>query len=336
MAAQKTRIAINGFGRIGRLTFRQLINSADFEVVAINDLTDPKTLAHLLQYDSAQGRFMQGQVSVGEDFIKVGDKEIKIFAQRNPLDLPWKDLGVDTVIECTGFFRKKEDAGMHITAGAKRVVISAPGAGEMPTIVYGVNHEILTKEETVISGASCTTNCLAPIANVLDKEFGIEKGFMTTVHAYTGDQNIVDAPHSDLRRARAGAANIIPTSTGAAAAVGKVLPQLKGKLDGNAMRVPTITGSVVDLTVELKTDVTAEQINAAMKAAASETLGYTEDPIVSSDIIGTTFGTVFDAGCTKVMTVNGKQLVKIVMWYDNECSYVAQLVRTIEFYSKLK
>jgi len=326
------KVAINGFGRIGRLAFRLMNENPDFEIVAINDLTDAKTLAYLLKYDSAQGRYLSDKIEGKEDSIVVDGKEIKIYSQRNPEDLPWGDLGVEVVLECTGFFTSREGAEKHITAGAKKVVISAPAKGDLKTVVYNVNEDVLDGTETVISGASCTTNCLAPIAKVLDDNFGLVKGFMTTIHAYTNDQNTLDAPHAKgiyARRGRAAAANIVPTSTGAAVAVGKVLPQLAGKLDGMAMRVPTITGSCVDLVCELGKEVTAEEINAAMKAAASETLGYTEDPIVSSDTIGMTFGTLFDANLTKVMTVDGKQMVKVIMWYDNEMSYTAQMIRTM-------
>lgn len=323
----KTRVAINGFGRIGRLAFRLMFDSPEFEIVALNDLTSAKALANLLKYDSAQGRYKSNSITAGEDSITVDGKEIKIYSERDPEALPWGELNVDVVIESTGFFRTKELAEKHITAGAKRVLISAPAKGDMKTVVFNVNDNILDGTETVLSGASCTTNCLAPIAQVLDKEFGLVKGLMTTIHAYTNDQVTLDGPHSDLRRGRAAAANIVPTTTGAAVAVGLVLPQLKGKLDGGAMRVPTITGSLVDLTVELGKEVTVEEINAAMKAASNETLGYTEDPIVSTDVIGIEFGTLFDAGCTTVLEVDGKQMVKVVMWYDNEMSYTAQMVR---------
>lgn len=323
----KTRVAINGFGRIGRLAFRLMFDSPEFEIVALNDLTSAKALANLLKYDSAQGRYKSDSITAGESSITVDGKEIKIYSERDPEALPWGELNVDVVIESTGFFRTKELAEKHITAGAKRVLISAPAKGDMKTVVYNVNDNILDGSETVLSGASCTTNCLAPIAKVLNDEFGLVKGLMTTIHAYTNDQVTLDGPHSDLRRGRAAAANIVPTTTGAAVAVGLVLPELKGKLDGGAMRVPTITGSLVDLTVELGKEVTVEEINAAMKAASNETLGYTEDPIVSTDVIGIEFGTLFDAGCTKVLEVDGKQMVKVVMWYDNEMSYTAQMVR---------
>ncbi len=328
-----TKIAINGFGRIGRLAFRKLIHDDSVQVVAFNDLTDAKTLAHLLKYDTAHGKF-DGTVEVKEGALVVNGKEIKIFAERNPEDLPWGDLGIDIVIESTGFFVSKEASEAHIKAGAKKVVISAPAKGDLKTIVYNVNHEVLTADDQIISAASCTTNGLAPIANILNKEFGLVGGMMNTIHAYTGDQKLQDAPHGDLRRARAGAMNIVPTSTGAAVAVGKVLPELNGKLDGFAMRVPTITGSVIDLTFTLEKDgVTVEQINAAVKAAANETIGYTEDPIVSSDIIGITNGTLFDALMTKQL--DGQNLFKIVTWYDNEYSYVNQLVRTTKHFASL-
>ena len=332
------KIAINGFGRIGRLAYRLMADNPAFEVVAINDLTDARTLAYLLKYDTAQGRFKENEITNTEDSIIVDGKEIKILAERDAKNLPWKALDVDVVLECTGFYVSKEKSQAHIDAGAKKVVISAPAAGDLKTIVFNVNDNVLTGEETIISGASCTTNCLAPVVNVLNKEFGLVKGFMTTIHAYTNDQNILDAPHPkdiNARRGRAGAANMVPTSTGAAVAVGKVLPELLGKLDGGAVRVPTVTGSCVDLVVELEKNVTVEEINAAMKAASNETLGYTEDPIVSSDCIGTHFGSWFDAQSTKVMTVEGKQLVKILTWYDNEMSYTAQLVRTCKKFAQL-
>mgnify|MGYP000604244864 CR=1 FL=1 len=328
------KVAINGFGRIGRLAFRLMNEDDNYDVVAINDLTDARTLAYLLKYDSAQGNFMIDAIEAKEKSIVVNGNEIDIYANPNPAELPWGELDVDVVLECTGFFASKEKAEAHITAGAKKVVISAPASGDLKSIVYNVNHEILDGTETVISGASCTTNCLAPVAKVLNDEFGLVKGFMTTVHAYTNDQNTLDAPHQkdiNARRGRAAAANIVPTSTGAAVAVGKVLPELLGKLDGGALRVPTITGSCVDLVIELEKKVTVEEINKAMKAASNESLGYTEDPIVSSDIIGCRFGSLFDAQCTKVMEVDGKQLVKILTWYDNEMSYTAQMVRTIKY-----
>src|SRR4249920_451742 len=330
------KVAINGFGRIGRLVYRQIYHMEGIEVVAINDLTNPKMLAHLLKYDSAQGRF-NTEVTSTENSIIVAGTEIKIYAQKDPAQIPWGDHNVDVVLECTGFFTDKVKAEAHLKAGAKRVVISAPATGDLKTIVFNVNHDILDGSETVISCASCTTNCLAPMAKVLDDEYGIVMGIMTTIHAYTNDQNTLDAPHpkGDLRRARAAAANIVPNSTGAAKAIGLVLPALKGKLDGSAQRVPTITGSLTELTSVLGKKVTIEEINAAMKAASNESFGYTEDEIVSTDIIGTHFGSLFDATQTKVMQVGDKQLVKTVSWYDNEMSYVSQLVRTVHFFAKL-
>lgn len=330
------KIGINGFGRIGRLVYRQIYNMPGIDVVAINDLTSPAVLAHLLKYDSAQGRFGQ-DVKHSDNAISVNGEEVKIYAQKDPSQIPWKDHGIDVVIECTGFFTDKAKAEAHLTAGAKRVVISAPATGDLKTIVYNVNHDILDGSETVISCASCTTNCLAPMAKVLNDKYGIVTGLMTTIHAYTNDQNTLDAPHpkGDLRRARAAAANIVPNSTGAAKAIGLVLPDLKGKLDGNAQRVPTITGSLTELTTILKTKVTAEEINATMKAAANESFGYTEDEIVSSDIIGITFGSLFDATQTRVMSQGDVQMVKTVSWYDNEMSYVSQLVRTVKHFAGL-
>ncbi|MCO6357814.1 type I glyceraldehyde-3-phosphate dehydrogenase [Roseivirga pacifica] len=316
----KIRVAINGFGRIGRLTFKTLLNKENVEVVAINDLTDTATLAHLLKYDSVHGRF-DGTVSASDAGIVVNGTEIKVTAEKEPKNLPWGDLKVDVVLESTGRFVDKESAGGHLEAGAKKVVISAPAKGGVKTIVLGVNDEELTGEETIVSNASCTTNCLAPMAKVLDDNFGIVKGYMTTVHAYTADQRIQDAPHKDLRRARAGAVSIIPTSTGAAKAVGLVLPHLAGKLDGMAMRVPTPDGSLTDLTVVLEKEVTAEEVNAAMKAAAEGPmkgiLEYTEDPIVSVDIIGNPHSNIFDSDLTSAQG----NLVKVVGWYDNEAGY---------------
>ena len=330
------KVAINGFGRIGRLVYRQIYKMEGIDVVAINDLTSPKVLAHLLKYDSAQGRF-DADVKATDDSIIVNGDAVKIYAQKNPADIPWKSHEVDVVLECTGFFTDKDKATAHITAGAKRVVISAPATGDLKTVVFNVNHQILDGSETIISCASCTTNCLAPMAKVLNDNFGIVTGIMTTIHAYTNDQNTLDAPHpkGDLRRARAAAANIVPNSTGAAKAIGLVMPELKGKLDGSAQRVPTITGSLTELTSILSKKVTTEEINAAMKAANNESFGYTEDEIVSSDIIGIHFGSLFDATQTKVMTVGDHQLVKTVSWYDNEMSYVSQLVRTVKFFAGL-
>lgn len=330
------KVAINGFGRIGRLVFRQIYNMEGIDVVAINDLTSPKVLAHLLKYDSSQGRF-DADVKAGENSISVNGDEVTIYAQKDPAQIPWGKHEVDVVLECTGFFTDKAKAEAHITAGAKRVVISAPATGDLKTVVYNVNHSILDGSETVISCASCTTNCLAPMAKVLDEQFGIVAGLMTTVHAYTNDQNTLDAPHAkgDLRRARAAAANIVPNSTGAAKAIGLVLPGLKGKLDGSAQRVPTITGSLTELTVTLGKKTSTEEINAAMKAAANESFGYTEDEIVSSDIVGIHYGSLFDATQTKVMTVGDTQMVRTVSWYDNEMSYVSQLVRTVKHFAGL-
>ncbi len=331
------RVAINGFGRIGRLACRLMLDSNDFDVVAINTSSGADTLAYLLKYDSAHGNYKTDKISHTENSIIVDGKEIKVSAEREPANCPWKALNIDLVIECTGKFVKKEDAEKHIEAGAKKVLISAPGKGDLKTIVYNVNHETLTSEDKVVSGASCTTNCLAPVAKVLNDNFGIVKGFMTTVHAYTNDQNILDNSHKkgiNSRRGRAAANNIVPASTGAASALGFVLPELKGKLDGMALRIPTITGSVVDLVVELKNNATIEEINNAFKTASNETLGYTEDPIVSSDIIGSHFGSVVDGLSTSLLEVDGKQMVKIIAWYDNEMSYTAQLIRTAKLMCK--
>jgi len=330
------KVAINGFGRIGRLAFRQIHGLEGIDVVAINDLTSPKVLAHLLKYDSAQGRFEE-DVKSTENSIVVNGKEVKIYAQKNPAEIPWKQHDVDVVLECTGFFTDKDKAAAHLTAGAKRVVISAPATGDLKTIVFNVNHNTLDGSETIISCASCTTNCLAPMAQVLEEKYGIVTGLMTTIHAYTNDQNTQDAPHpkGDLRRARAAAVNIVPNSTGAAKAIGLVLPSLKGKLDGGAQRVPTLTGSLTELVTVLKKKVTIEEVNAAMKAAANESFGYTEDEIVSSDIIGIRYGSLYDATQTRVITNGDQQLVKTVSWYDNEMSYVSQLVRSLHYFAKL-
>lgn len=330
------KVAINGFGRIGRLVYRQIYQMEGIDVVAINDLTSPKVLAHLLKYDSAQGRF-DAEVKSTESSIIVNGDEVKIYAQKNPAEIAWKSHEVDVVLECTGFFTDKDKAAAHLTAGAKKVVISAPATGDLKTIVFNVNHETLDGSESIISCASCTTNCLAPMAKVLDDKFGIVGGLMTTVHAYTNDQNTQDAPHAkgDLRRARAAAHNIVPNSTGAAKAIGLVLPSLKGKLDGTAQRVPTLTGSLTELTTILGKKVTVEEVNAAMKAASNESYGYTEDEIVSSDVIGIHFGSLFDATQTKVLNIGDQQLVKTVSWYDNEMSYVSQLVRTVHYFAGL-
>ena len=330
------KVAINGFGRIGRLVYRQIFNMEGIDIVAINDLTSPKVLAHLLKYDTAQGRFEQDVQSTDNSII-VNGHEVKIYAQRDPAQIPWASHEVDVVLECTGFFTDKEKAAAHITAGAKKVVISAPATGDLKTIVFNTNHEILDGSETVISCASCTTNCLAPMAKVLEDQFTILTGLMTTVHAYTNDQNTHDSPHpkNDLRRARAAAQNIVPNTTGAAKAIGLVLPSLKGKLDGTAQRVPTLTGSLTELTVLLAKKTTTEEVNAAMKAASNESFGYTEDEIVSSDVVGIRFGSLFDATQTKVQTVGDHQLVRTVSWYDNEMSYVSQLVRTVHYFAQL-
>jgi glyceraldehyde 3-phosphate dehydrogenase len=332
----KVKVAINGFGRIGRLVFRQIYNMDGIEVVAINDLTSPKVLAHLLKYDTAQGRF-NAEVSSTDSTVSVNGESITIYAQRDPSLIPWATHDVDVVLECTGFFTDKAKAEAHITAGAKKVVISAPATGDLKTVVFNTNHNILDGSETVISGASCTTNCLAPMAKVLEDTYGIVNGLMTTVHAYTSDQNTQDGPHAkgDLRRARAAAENIVPNTTGAAKAIGLVLPSLVGKLDGSAQRVPTITGSLTELTTILGKKVTVAEVNAAMKAASNDSFGYTEDEIVSSDVIGITYGSLFDATQTKVQTVGDTQLVKTVSWYDNEMSYVSQLVRTVNYFAQL-
>jgi len=328
------KVAINGFGRIGRLAFRQMFGSADFKVVAINDLTNPKMLAHLLKYDSAQGRYGK-KVTHTEDSIVVDDVVITIYSEKDPKNLPWGRLRVDVVLECTGFFASKKASMAHIEAGARKVVISAPAGDDLPTIVYGVNENILQSSDQVISAASCTTNCLAPMADVLNHLAGIQKGFMTTVHAYTNDQNALDSPHfkGDLRRARAAAGNIIPQPTGAAKAIGLVIPVLAGKLDGSAQRVPVLTGSVTELVAVVEGKVTESQINEGMKAAASDSFGYTDDEIVSSDIIGSTYGSLFDSIQTKVADLGSGTLVKIAAWYDNENSYTSQMVRTIKYFS---
>lgn len=328
------KVAINGFGRIGRLALRQIIQTEGVEVVAVNDLTPADMLVHLFKYDTTQGRF-HGTVELKENSFTVNDKEIKVFAKPNPEELPWKELNIDVVLECTGFFTSNEKCQAHIRAGAKKVVISAPGGNDVKTVVFGVNENILDGSETVISAASCTTNCLAPMAAVLQKQFGVVQGLMTTIHAYTGDQNTLDAPHrkGDLRRARAAAANIVPNSTGAAKAIGLVIPALNGKLDGSAQRVPVATGSLTELVCVLEKNVTKEEINAAMKAAMNDSFGYTEEQLVSSDIIGMTYGSLFDATQTRVQTVGDKQLVKTVAWYDNEMSYTCQLIRTLKYFA---
>ena len=333
------KVAINGFGRIGRLAFRQMFDAEGYEVVAINDLTDPKMLAHLLKYDSSQGRYEGHTVEAGEGSITVDGKTITIYAKANAAELPWGELGVDVVLECTGFYTSKAKAQAHIDAGAKKVVISAPAGNDLPTIVYNVNHNVLTKEDNIISAASCTTNCLAPMAKALNAYAPIQSGIMSTIHAYTGDQMILDGPHrkGDLRRARAGAVNIVPNSTGAAKAIGLVIPELNGKLIGSAQRVPVPTGSTTILTAVVKgKDVTKEGINAAMKAAATESFGYNEEEIVSSDIVGIRFGSLFDATQTMVSKVDEDTYqVQVVSWYDNENSYTSQMVRTIKYFAEL-
>ncbi|WP_026628766.1 type I glyceraldehyde-3-phosphate dehydrogenase [Dyadobacter alkalitolerans] len=332
----KVKVAINGFGRIGRLVYRQIYNMEGIDIVAINDLTSPKVLAHLLKYDTAHGRF-DADVKSTDNSVVVNGENIAIYAQRDPAQIPWASHEVDVVLECTGFFTSQESASAHIKAGAKKVVISAPATGDLKTIVFNVNHDILDGSETIISGASCTTNCLAPMAQVLEEKYGIVNGLMTTIHAYTNDQNTQDAPHpkGDLRRARAAAQNIVPNSTGAAKAIGLVLPALKGKLDGSAQRVPTLTGSLTELTVILGKETSVEEINAAMKEASNESYGYTEDEIVSSDIIGINYGSLFDATQTRVQKVGDTQIVRTVAWYDNEMSYVSQLVRTVYYFASL-
>lgn len=332
------KVAINGFGRIGRLAFRKMFGDPQFEVVAINDLTDAEQLAYLLKYDSGQGGFLQDKVSFEGDQLVVDGKKFKVLATKDPKELPWKELKVDIVLECTGLFTSEEKANWHIEAGAKKVLISAPATGNVKMIVYNVNDDTLDGTEKIVSGASCTTNCLAPVAKVLDDNFGIEYGFMTTVHSYTADQALMDGPHKKgifSRRGRAAAANIVPSSTGAAKAIGKVLPHLNGKLDGTALRVPTITGSVVDLTVVLKKKATLEEIDKAFQKGANETLQYQPDPIVSSDVIGSSFGSVYDAHTTQILESDGKQMVKVMAWYDNEMSYTSQLVRTLKKLAKI-
>ena len=338
--AKNVRVAINGFGRIGRLAFRQMFAAEGYEVVAINDLTDAKMLAHLLKYDSAQGRYaLADKVEAKDGAIVVDGNEIKIYAEKNAADLPWKEVGVDVVLECTGFYTSKAKAQAHIDAGAKKVVISAPAGNDLPTIVYSVNEKTLTKDDTIISAASCTTNCLAPMADTLNKLAPVVSGIMTTVHAYTGDQMVLDGPHrkGDLRRARAAAINIVPNSTGAAKAIGLVIPELNGKLIGSAQRVPVCTGSTTILVATVKGNVTVDQINAAMKAASSASFGYTEEPLVSSDVIGMTYGSLFDATQTMVKYMEDLDCtqVQVVSWYDNENSYTSQMVRTIKYFAEL-
>ena len=333
------KVAINGFGRIGRLAFRQMFGAEGYEVVAINDLTSPKMLAHLLKYDSSQGTYEKAAtVKAGEDSITVDGQEIKIYAFPDANNCPWGEIGVDVVLECSGFYTSKEKAQAHINAGAKKVVISAPAGNDLPTVVYNTNHTVLKPEDTIISAASCTTNCLAPMADALNKYAPIQSGIMCTIHAYTGDQMTLDGPQrkGDLRRSRAAAVNIVPNSTGAAKAIGLVIPELNGKLIGSAQRVPTPTGSTTILTAVVEGNVTKEQINAAMKAASNESFGYNEDEIVSSDIVGMRFGSLFDATQTMVLPLeNGTTEVQVVSWYDNENSYTSQMVRTIKHFGKL-
>ena len=334
------KVAINGFGRIGRLAFRQMFGAEGYEIVAINDLTSPKMLAHLLKYDSAQGRYEKADTVVaGEDSITVDGKEIKIYAKPNAAELPWGEIGVDVVLECTGFYTSKEKAQAHIDAGAKKVVISAPAGKDLPTVVFGVNENVLTPDDKIISAASCTTNCLAPMANALNKYAPIQSGIMSTIHAYTGDQMVLDGPHrkGDLRRARAAAVNIVPNSTGAAKAIGLVIPELNGKLIGSAQRVPVPTGSTTILTAVVKgKDITVEGINAAMKSASNQSFGYTEELLVSSDIVGIRYGSLFDATQTMVaQIVEDLYQVQVVSWYDNENSYTSQMVRTIKYFAEL-
>ena len=328
------KVAINGFGRIGRLVFRIMEEDPNFDVVAINDLTEADQLAYLLKYDTSHRVYRVNEISSTEDSIIVGERKIKIFSEKDPENLPWKDLDIDIVFECTGVFTDKDKASAHIKAGAKKVIISAPAKGDLKTIVYNVNEKTLDGTEEIISAASCTTNCLAPVLRIMDYYFKIKKGYMTTVHAYTNDQATLDIPHKkgfQSRRGRAAASNIVPTSTGAASAIGKVLPNLDGKLDGMAMRVPVTTGSVIDLSLELEKNTTVEEINKAFEINQNETIQITKDPIVSSDIIGSHIGALVDAGLTNVITVDGKQLVKVVAWYDNEMGYSTQMVRLAKY-----
>lgn len=330
------KVAINGFGRIGRLVFRLMEEDPSFDVVAINDLTGADELAYLLKYDTSHRRYKTDEITSDDENIIIGDRKVRIYAEKDPVNLPWKALDIDLVFECTGFFTSKEKAEAHITAGAKKVIISAPAKGDLKTIVYNVNHETLTGDEKVISAASCTTNCLAPVMKLLCDNYGVEKGFMTTVHAYTNDQATLDVAHKKgymARRGRAAAANIVPASTGAASAIGKVIPELNGRLDGTAMRVPVTTGSVVDLSLELSKNVTKEELNELFKNNQNETLGFTMDPIVSSDTIGMHYGSLVDGLLTNIVEVDGKQLVKVVAWYDNEMSYSAQMVRTAKYFA---
>lgn len=328
------KVAINGFGRIGRLVFRILDSDENIEIVAINDVTDAKELAHLLKYDSNHGNYKIDEISYNEDILIVGNKQIKVLKELDPTLLPWNEMEIDVVFECTGKFTKLEDAKKHVQAGAKKVIISAPGKGDMKTVVYGVNEDILDGTEQIISAASCTTNCLAPVLKVINDNFEIKRGFMTTVHAYTNDQVVLDVSHKkgiEARRGRAAFSNIVPTSTGAATAIGKVIPSLEGKLEGSSLRVPVATGSVIDLVLELKKQVTEEEINEAFQKNENDVLKYTTDPIVSSDVIGTSYGVIVDGLLTKVQNVNGEQLVKVVAWYDNEMGYSHQMVKLAKY-----
>mgnify|MGYP000014811113 FL=1 len=326
------KVAINGFGRIGRLAFRQIVTQTDFDIVAINDLTSAEDLAYLVKYDTVHGSFHEDEIKAeGNEIVVAGVKRIKVFSETDPANLPWGELGIDLVLECTGKFTAKEDAMKHITAGAKKVLISAPGKGEMKTVVYGVNDNVLSNEDVIVSAASCTTNCLAPVLNILQKNIGIKKGFMTTVHAYTNDQATLDIAHKKgikSRRGRACAQNIVPSSTGAAKAIGLVIPELLGKLDGNALRVPTADGSVVDLTLELSRNTTVEEINKLFQDNQNETIKFTMDPIVSSDCLGKKVGAIVDGLSTSIVESDGAQLVKVLAWYDNEYGYTAQMLRT--------
>ncbi len=326
------KVAINGFGRIGRLAFRQIVTQTDFDIVAINDLASAEDLAYLVKYDTVHGSFHEDEIKAeGNEIVVAGVKRIKVFSETDPANLPWGELGIDLVLECTGKFTAKEDAMKHITAGAKKVLISAPGKGEMKTVVYGVNDNVLSNEDVIVSAASCTTNCLAPVLNILQKNIGIKKGFMTTVHAYTNDQATLDIAHKKgikSRRGRACAQNIVPSSTGAAKAIGLVIPELLGKLDGNALRVPTADGSVVDLTLELSRNTTVEEINKLFQDNQNETIKFTMDPIVSSDCLGKKVGAIVDGLSTSIVESDGAQLVKVLAWYDNEYGYTAQMLRT--------
>ena len=326
------KVAINGFGRIGRLAFRQIVTQTDFDIVAINDLTSAEVLAYLVKYDTVHGSFHEDEIKAeGNEIVVAGVKRIKVFSETDPANLPWGELGVDLVLECTGKFTARDDAMKHITAGAKKVLISAPGKGEMKTVVYNVNDNILTSDDVIVSAASCTTNCLAPVLNIIHKNIGVKKGFMTTVHAYTNDQATLDIAHKKgikSRRGRACAQNIVPSSTGAAKAIGLVIPELLGKLDGNALRVPTADGSVVDLTLELSRNTSVEEINKLFMDNQNETIKFTIDPIVSSDCVGKKFGAIVDGLSTSIVEADGSQLVKIIAWYDNEYGYTAQMLRT--------